>query len=83
MRQQYEAPRHVLLVHTAKLKLISTDLDRVEAQLMSLARLSPLSLDLTSRVDLGAPNSCLSGEMTPCIESPEPMAFPMSTSSPV
>lgn len=37
VRKEYEDARRVLLEQTAKLKLISTDLDRVEAQLSGLA----------------------------------------------
>jgi 5'-nucleotidase len=43
---------------------------------------SPLSLDLTSRVDFGALHSCLSGETTACMELPEPAAFPVSIPEP-
>jgi hypothetical protein len=37
VKKEYEGSRRVLLEQTAKLKLISTDLDRVEAQLLGLA----------------------------------------------
>jgi hypothetical protein len=37
VKEEYEESRRALLERIAKLKLVSTDLDRVEAQLMSLA----------------------------------------------
>jgi 5'-nucleotidase len=43
---------------------------------------TPLSLDLTSRVDFGALNSCLSGEMTASMELLEPTPFTLPTSVP-
>jgi hypothetical protein len=37
VKKEYEDSRRALLEQSAKLKLVSTDLDRVEAQLMSVA----------------------------------------------
>jgi 5'-nucleotidase len=45
-----------------------------------IVSVTPLSLDLTSRVDFGTLNSCLSGESVACTELPGPAPFPLPTS---
>ncbi|MBN1811762.1 MAG: 5'/3'-nucleotidase SurE [Anaerolineae bacterium] len=44
---------------------------------------TPLSLDLTARVELGALHACLLGEITACFNAPEPWLFPLGDPRPV
>jgi 5'-nucleotidase len=43
---------------------------------------TPLSLDLTARVDLGALHSCLKGDSAACLEATDPWPFPVSNPQP-
>jgi hypothetical protein len=44
---------------------------------------TPLSLDLTARVELGALYACLRGESAACLDVPEPWPFPVIDPRPV
>jgi 5'-nucleotidase len=44
---------------------------------------TPLSLDLTARVDLGMLHRCLHGDSAACSDTPEPWPFPMMDPRPV
>jgi 5'-nucleotidase len=41
-----------------------------------IVAVTPLSLDLTSRVDFGRLHSCLRGELIDCLAAPEPTLLP-------